>query len=324
MITESLKESEIRPKDIFDEYLNLAKMDCDLYFANCKKVKVTCYSCDKPGRVVFEKNGFNYDLCDQCHNLYVSPRPLAEAFATYYKESASAKYWATTFYKETAARRRQKVWIPKAKIVLDILKKHHKSSDLIIDIGGGYGVFAEVMKEKVSCDIRIIEPSNSLATICRQRGFEVIEKFLEDVHPVDLPTQDKVFVSFELFEHLHDPNHFLKVLFNLMGGGDVFVFSTLSATGLDIQTLWESSQAVSPPHHLNFFNPYSMQVLLEKNGFVISDYYEGRPNLFIKAKKVNGIIKSKKNTLVKSNNLKNSLKVKNKVLSIFKNNKNRK
>ena len=38
-------------------------------------------------------------------------------------------------------------------------------------------------------------------------------------------------------------------------------------TGLDIRLLWENSKSVSPPHHLNFFNPKSIDFLLKKIGF---------------------------------------------------------
>jgi hypothetical protein len=76
-----------------------------------------------------------------------------------------------------------------------------------------------------------------------------------------------VFVSFELFEHLHDPSLFLKHLNALMGSGDLFIFTTLSGSGVDIQALWENSKSVMPPHHLNFLNPRSIELLLARLGF---------------------------------------------------------
>lgn len=52
-----------------------------------------------------------------------------------------------------------------------------------------------------------------------------------------------------------------------MSSGDLFIFTTLSGTGVDIQALWEDSKSVMPPHHLNFFNPYSVRLLLDRIGF---------------------------------------------------------
>ena len=52
-----------------------------------------------------------------------------------------------------------------------------------------------------------------------------------------------------------------------MQPGDLFMFTTLSGTGVDIQVLWENSKAISPPHHLNFFNPASVEYLQERLNF---------------------------------------------------------
>ena len=114
--------------------------------------------------------------------------------------------------------------------------------------------------------VRVIEPSPYLAKSCRDRGIDVVEKFLEDVRESDLPGGMRAFLSFELFEHLHDPELFLIQLSGLMRSDDLFVFTTPSGTGIDIQAMWEDSKSVSPPHHLNFLNPHSVKLLLERVG----------------------------------------------------------
>ena len=52
---------------------------------------------------------------------------------------------------------------------------------------------------------------------------------------------------------------------------DLFIFTTLSGTGADISVLWEKSKSVSPPHHLNFLNPKSIPILLERIGLSAID-----------------------------------------------------
>ena len=122
------------------------------------------------------------------------------------------------------------------------------------------------MKMLTGAPVTVIEPSPYLSESCRERGIPVIEKFLEDVNKNDLPKEKKVFVSFELFEHLHDPGLFLRRVSELMRSGEVCIFTTLSGSGIDIQGLWKDSKSVSPPHHLNFFNPHSIKILLSKVG----------------------------------------------------------
>ena len=266
-----MQENDIRPKEIFDQYLRLAQKDIITFFNEVERIQISCPACEKIGDHSFDKNGFNYCLCSNCKTLYVNPRPLVSAFDNYYKNSPSSKYWASTFYKKTAQVRRKKIWKPKAKMIAKILEENQSEHYNIVDIGGGYGIFAEEMKRLSSKPILIIEPAPHLAKICNKKGFKVIENFLESVIKEDLPEEPKCFTSFELFEHLHNPEVFLLNLNNIMQKNDMFIFTTLSGTGLDIQVLWENSPSVSPPHHLNFFNPFSIKMILERTGFKCVD-----------------------------------------------------
>ena len=54
-----------------------------------------------------------------------------------------------------------------------------------------------------------------------------------------------------------------------MKKNDLLILSTLSSTGADILTLWDKSKSVSPPHHINFFNPKSISVFLKRHKFKI-------------------------------------------------------
>lgn len=262
-----MREEDIRPQSIFDEYLRLAAQDTDTYFSNVQRMDALCPACEVRGEPTFKKYGFDYEVCPDCLTLYVNPRPVAAAFAKYYTEAPSSKYWATTFYRETASARRENLWKPKAGIVAALLERTGVPSWTIVDVGGGYGLFAEEIRNLLVVEPVVIEPAPHLAAVCREKNLSVVEKFLEDVQPDDIPTGPRAFVSFELFEHLHDPARFLNHLNQLMESGDLFILTTLSGTGVDIQALWEDSKAVTPPHHLNFFNPYSIRVLLERCGF---------------------------------------------------------
>jgi hypothetical protein len=263
-----MKEEEIRPQAIFDEYLRLAAADTVTYFTDAEQVSGNCPACGAHGGPAISKHGFAYELCPDCQTLYVNPRPVATAFAKYYTEAPSSKYWATTFYRETASARREKLWKPKANAVAGLLKRYAGCDKcIIVDVGGGYGLFAEEIRGLLRTDPVVIEPAPHLAAVCREKGLWVVEKFLEDVLTSDLPVGQRAFVSFELFEHLHDPALFLKHLHQLMVSGDMFVFTTLSGTGVDIQALWEDSKSIMPPHHLNFFNPHSIRTLLARCGF---------------------------------------------------------
>jgi len=262
-----MKEEEIRPKEIFDQYLHLCEKDSRNYFDDAEHANTECPACCSEGDFSFHKNGFYYAQCPNCQTLFVTPRPSAKAFSKYYTESESAEYWATTFYKHTAEARREKLWKPKAKMVREAMQRFGMLDADVIDIGGGYGIFSEEYEQLTNKSVIIIEPGPGLAKVCRDRGLKVVEKFLEEVTDDDLPQATRFFVSFELFEHLHDPASFFKYLNSIMKPEDLFLFTTLSGTGVDIQVLWEHSKSVSPPHHLNFLNPISVPILLGRCGF---------------------------------------------------------
>ena len=262
-----MKEEEIRPQHVFDEYLRLAEQDTRKYFESDDRAPVNCPACDAKGSYTFTKHGFAYEECEACQTLFVSPRPPAAAFARYYQESDSVRYWASTFYKATAEARREKLWKPKAAMIQQLVLRFASLEHRLVDIGGGYGIFAEEYERISGQRVLVIEPGPELASVCREKRLDVLEAFMEDVSPSQLGDPPRAFVSFELFEHLHDPRAFLRHVYDLMRPGDLFLFTTLSGTGVDIQALWEDSKSVSPPHHLNFLNPKSIRRLLEDVGY---------------------------------------------------------
>lgn len=260
-------EEEIRPEKLFDELLRLNREDIRIYFSESEYKRINCPACGNRGAFAFSKDDFEFDECPKCKTLYVSPRPDKESFNNYYTDSESSKFWATTFYKATQNNRRELLWKPKAKQIQDKIKQYAPVTKSILDIGGGYGVFMEEFLKLSSINHLVIEPSEYLSSICREKNLNVLEKFLEDINPDELEHENKTFVSFELFEHLHNPKLFLETLYNIMDTNDLFIFTTLSGMGIDIQTLWEDSKSISPPMHLNFFNPKSVKVLLADIGF---------------------------------------------------------
>ena len=143
----------------------------------------------------------------------------------------------------------------------DIAEASSVAFNNLVVIGGGSGTFAEEFIAACGLSVVVIEPSPESAAAYRKRGITVNESFLEDVQPNELPQGHSIFTSFELFEHVHDPRHWLESIADLMQSEDVLVVTTLSGLGLDIRTLWDQSDSASPPHHINFLNPTSMSQL---------------------------------------------------------------
>ena len=156
-------------------------------------------------------------------------------------------------YKKTKEARRKKIWKPKVKIILEKLKRNNVKNCSYVDIGGGYGIFAEEMSKEKKSNVVVIEPSPFMADECRAKKINVIQKFLESVKKEDLPKKKKCFTCFELFEHLHNPSKFIKnlrkydafdvfdsnanfVLFDAKGA-DTRVYNALIEQGISIRKL---------------------------------------------------------------------------------------
>ncbi len=268
-----MKEAEIRPQELFNRYLELSLQDVATHFSNQSEfVQVSCPACGSgQEEPALEKCGFRYALCTDCGSLYVSPRPKAEAIDSYYREGEAVKFWSTSFFKETAEARRERIFRPRAKLVTELTRKALTGSPeraVFVDVGSGYGIFLEEIRALgLFGEVVGIEPAPNLAGVCRDKGFRILEKPAEEVSAEEL--QASFATAFEVLEHLYDPARFLRALYQILEPGGVLLFTTLTASGFDIQILWEHSKSVHPPHHLNLISVKGMRLLVERCGFQI-------------------------------------------------------
>jgi len=274
-----MNEEEIRPKKYFDKFLELSEKDCKKYFSDAETTRISCPACDSAGIHAFDKTGFSYEECPNCHTLYVSPRPKVEYFENYYRYSKTQEYWANEFCAATANARKNSMWQPKAKRIKELLLEFSSfpiDQTPVINIGAGYGILEDVVKENGYFPTVSIEPNSNLKPVLEGKGHKVITAFFENLDPDELAKISGSrfhFVSFELFEHLVEPAKFLEKLYAYLPSGGLFIATTLSGTGIDIRELWEKSKVVSPPFHLNFFNPESVRKLAESHGFELVDVF---------------------------------------------------
>ena len=269
-----MKESDIRPQDLFNRYLELSRQYIDRFFTDKSQfVEVSCPACDSQHcDFGLEKFGFKYMTCLDCGSLYLSPRPTSTIIDAYYRESEAVKFWGTHFFKETAEARRKKIFKPRAQTVSKWMAKNKMSNQdsTFVDIGSGYGIFLEeIAKLGLFEKICGIEPAPNLASICRNKGFEVIEKKAEEVKKGEI--QASFTTAFEVLEHLFDPAQFLHAVGRILKNNGIFLFTTLVVSGFDIHVLWEHSKSIYPPHHINLLSFEGIKQLVERCGFKIME-----------------------------------------------------
>jgi SAM-dependent methyltransferase len=263
-----MREAEIRPDHLMAEYLRLSAQDALRFFPDTNTLPMgNCPGC---GRTMsgekFVKNGFPILACESCGTLFANPRPSAEQMSVFYRDSASARYWAGTFFPAVAEARREKIFKPRAKRALELAYEFGPSPQTIVDVGAGIGLFLEeASKLNEALRLRAVEPGRDAARACREKGFETYEGFARDAAgEASWRGDGDLVVSFEVIEHLAEPEFFIRELADLCKPGGLILVSGLCGDGFDIQVLGERANAISPPHHLTFLSQTGVRALFER------------------------------------------------------------
>ena len=217
--------------------------------------------------LAFTKNGFDFVTCRGCGSLFADPLPPTEQFERFYRDGVSARFWGEVFLPVVESARRSALLLPKITRVLELCREAAVQLAGIADVGAGHGAFLrEIGARQPGARLIAIEPNAALAQRCRDTGIETLESTCERIDGrlegrVDLVT------CFEVLEHVTDTHHFVRQAFDLIKPGGAAIFTTLGCDGFDIQLLWEKSNSVMPPHHLNFCSRAGLRRLFEGAGF---------------------------------------------------------
>ncbi len=262
-----MKETDIRPNELYQKYLDLTENDVEEYFNAVDLHEVNCPACNAEQKeFAFDKNKFKYFICSDCSTLYQSPRPKLKHFEKFYQDSPSSNYWAEVFFPQVAEVRREKMFMPRAKQAAELCKAEGFVPKNIVDVGAGYGLFLEEWK-KLYKDAQLfaVEPSKIFADSCRRKNIEVLEVMAEEAGAwagkADLLT------CFEVLEHSYDPYLFVQSLYRLIKPGGHILLTALCIEGFDIQILWDKSKSILPPLHLSFMSLKGFERLFSRAGF---------------------------------------------------------
>lgn len=264
----AMKESEIRPPDLFAEYLRLSAADAETMFDPARREAVDCPGCGGAKHEhSFKKHGFDYVVCQDCSSLFQTPRPPVAEYAEFYRDSVSAQYWADVFLPAVIETRRVKMFRPRAERIRDLCAERELKPKTVFDIGAGHGIALEEWgRIDPSARLVAVEPGAALAAACRAKGYDVVETMAEDASAATDIRGDLV-TCFEVIEHVRDALTFARSLYDLTAPGGLTLVTGLGCDGFDIQLLWDRSNSISPPHHINFMSAAGFETLFKRAGF---------------------------------------------------------
>lgn len=263
-----MKENEIRPGNLMQEYKNLHFNDIEkLLLQKGKFVFVGCPACDqKNTKFLFKKKGFSFVKCNNCETVFVNPRPTFEMLMNFYEESDCFKYWNDKIFPASENARRNSIFKPRAENIVELCTKYKTGKKILMDVGAGFGTFCEeIEKLNIFDGVVAVEPSDRLAETCEKKNLTVIKKPIEEVSFKNVD----VITNFELIEHLFDPKIFIAACGKLLNKNGLLILTTPNIKGFDLMVLGDKSNNIVAPNHLNYFNIESLSYLLTKLGFEV-------------------------------------------------------
>jgi len=268
-VNTTLRETEIRPDHLRQGQAERFAADIRWLLQHKDEfVQVPCPACDsEKARPVFEKYGLTYVVCSNCGTMYVNPRPTPAILEMYYARSENYAYWNKHVFPASENARREKIFRPRAERLAEICQRHNVHTDVLLEVGAGFGTFCEeIRRMRLFRRVIAVEPTPDLAETCRQRGLEVIEKPIEQVH-LDHAIVN-VIASFEVIEHLFSPRDLLHSCAAVLSPNGLLIVTCPNIRGFDMAVLQAVSDTVDV-EHLNYFHPDSLSLLFAECGFEV-------------------------------------------------------
>jgi SAM-dependent methyltransferase len=265
----TFSENDIRPYIYEAKIKEALQNDLKWLHAQEKKfVTIGCPACDAANyQDLFKKYDFNFVECHECKTVFMNPRATPFILNSFYSNSALYKIWNTYVFPSSATVRRNEIFKPRVKRILEVCDKYDVDKNCLVEVGSGFGLFCEeIVGTNCFDSVIAIEPEKHLAETCRSKGLYTIENSIENINYLE--DSPNVVVAFEVIEHLFSPYSFLKSCKRLMASNSIIVVTCPNFQGFDISTLGLNSDSIDA-EHINLFNPFSISMLFERSGFAV-------------------------------------------------------
>lgn len=269
VLDSDLLELEIKPDTLLDEYRRLIAKDVKERFVEPDRLmSLACPGCHSElGAIVFEKFGLKYVECAVCGTVYVSPRPTEENIVDFYRSSKTAHFWRDRILPKTRDVRREKLYRPQARWLLDVVDRYRPGATIGLVLGYHNNLLIEELMHQEQ-DLFQMIVTNPIADIEYSgrdyAGVSLEPMMLDSLFPFD-PVD--LILAFDVLDRCADPEALFAAAYHILAPGGLILVSTTLSSGFDLQVLWERSESIYPPDRLNLLSVEGLTALFERHGF---------------------------------------------------------
>ena len=261
-----LKIDDLRPENLMGEWAVRVASDIEwLKERRDQFEEVNCPACgDNNFASLYEKNGVPHVSCRTCGTQYANPRPTERILIDFYKRSSNYEYWADKIYSASEDARRKKLFVPRVEYVAEQASLAKMDKPVLLEIGAGYGIFCEeATKSGAFSKVMGVEPTPSLADVCRKKGVDVFESSYEDLDP---GIRADIIVCYEVIEHLQSPDKFMEFCYQTLNDGGLLILTCPCISGFETRVQGRFSGTIDH-QHVNLFSKTSLPLLAKRMGF---------------------------------------------------------
>ena len=203
--------------------------------------------------------------CNACTFRFTQDVPDADAIGVYYQ---SPDYVSHSDTKKGLVNRlyhyvRSFTLTTKLNIIKQVTELKRGA---LLDVGAGTGAFASTMQQ-AGWNVTGLEPDET-ARANALKNYKLQMEELGCLNHLPNETFDAI-TLWHVLEHVHELHQYLEKFFQILKPAGRLVIAVPNYTSLDAGLYKQYWAAYDLPRHLYHFSPKSMQILLEKKGFVV-------------------------------------------------------
>jgi 2-polyprenyl-3-methyl-5-hydroxy-6-metoxy-1,4-benzoquinol methylase len=138
------------------------------------------------------------------------------------------------------------------------------ASGKLLELGCAYGFF--LAEAKTYFEVQGIEVSDSAASFCRARGFDVEQGTITAEYVARRAPFDAV-VMLDVVEHLMEPDKVMELVRVALKPGARLMLTTGDWESTMSRIMGRNWRLMTPPQHAFFFSPRTLSAMLTRVGF---------------------------------------------------------